>query len=374
MNNKLVIAAAGSGKTTEIVESALKINEKRVLITTFTDANRDEIYKKFYELNKCIPCNVTIQTWFSFLLEHGIRPFQGSTTEIKINGILLVNEKSGIRARPSNGHPIYWGEERNFDKHYFSPDYRVFTDKLSKLVVRCNGNSDGMVIKRISNLFPHIFIDEIQDMAGYDLDIIKAFLESKIVLTMVGDPRQVTYLTHHEQKYAKYKNGKIAEFIQEECRSLKCEIDKDSLKISYRNNFEICKFSSKLYPNLAPCCSAQSAITGHDGVFLVAKEDVEKYLEKYHPIQLRYTQTTPVNSNYEAINFGYSKGRTFDRVIIYPTRPILKWLDNHNSTLEERSRARFYVAITRAKYSVAIIVDDPTVHDIEGIQKTLSIV
>ena len=373
MDNRLVIAAAGSGKTTEIVNSALKITKKRVLITTFTDANKDEIYKKFYELNKCIPCNVTVQTWFSFLLEHGIKPFQGRTTDIKTNGIMLVNKRSGLRVNTASG-PIYWGEGKNFNKHYFSSDYRVFTDKLSKLVIRCDDNSGGMVMKRISNLFKYIFIDEIQDMAGYDLDIIKAFLKSKVVLTMVGDPRQVTYLTHHEQKYAKYKNGKIAEFIQEECRSLKCEIDMDSLNISYRNNVEICKFSSKLYPNLASCCSAQSVVTGHDGVFLVAKKDVEKYLEKYDPIQLRDTQRTPTNSNYKAINFGYSKGRTFDRVIIYPTRPILKWLDAHNSNLEEQSRARFYVAITRAKYSVAIIVDDPTAHDIEGIQKTLSIV
>ena len=37
-NNKLIIAAAGSGKTTQLVEEALKIKAKKVLITTYTQA------------------------------------------------------------------------------------------------------------------------------------------------------------------------------------------------------------------------------------------------------------------------------------------------------------------------------------------------
>lgn len=47
---------------------------------------------------------------------------------------------------------------------------------------------------------------------------------------------------------------------------------------------------------------------------------------------------------------------TFDRVIIYSTKPFLEWLINHNSELKDESRAKLYVAVTRAKYSVAFIV------------------
>ena len=46
MNNKLIIAAAGSGKTTFLVEEALKQKEGKVLITTYTQANEAEIRKK----------------------------------------------------------------------------------------------------------------------------------------------------------------------------------------------------------------------------------------------------------------------------------------------------------------------------------------
>lgn len=74
MSNKLIIAAAGSGKTTHLVKEALKITDSRVLITTYTEANENEIKKKFYAINGCIPENITIQTWFSFLIQHGVKP------------------------------------------------------------------------------------------------------------------------------------------------------------------------------------------------------------------------------------------------------------------------------------------------------------
>ena len=76
-NNTLVIAAAGSGKTRKIVLDALSITDENVLITTFTEANEAGIKKKIIkETGGYIPSNITVQTWFSFLLEHGVRPFQ----------------------------------------------------------------------------------------------------------------------------------------------------------------------------------------------------------------------------------------------------------------------------------------------------------
>ena len=73
--SSLIIAAAGAGKTTFLVKKALEISEN-VLITTYTDANEQSIRDKFYEINGCIPSNVTIMPWFSLLIKHGIRPYQ----------------------------------------------------------------------------------------------------------------------------------------------------------------------------------------------------------------------------------------------------------------------------------------------------------
>ena len=54
--------------------------------------------ERFLKLNnKLIPENITIQTWFSFLLQHGVRPYKYNTlsSNHNINGVLLVNKKSG---------------------------------------------------------------------------------------------------------------------------------------------------------------------------------------------------------------------------------------------------------------------------------------
>ena len=48
MVNRLIVAAAGSGKTTYLIEQALKSNGQ-TLITTFTIDNESEIKKRIIE-------------------------------------------------------------------------------------------------------------------------------------------------------------------------------------------------------------------------------------------------------------------------------------------------------------------------------------
>lgn len=50
INNKLIIAAAGSGKTTYLVDEALKVPpSKNVLITTYTETNEAGIREKIVQ-------------------------------------------------------------------------------------------------------------------------------------------------------------------------------------------------------------------------------------------------------------------------------------------------------------------------------------
>ncbi|MCC7454733.1 MAG: hypothetical protein IT222_11235, partial [Crocinitomix sp.] len=163
MNNKLIIACAGSGKTTHLVKTALSTKE-RVLITTFTEANRNEIEHKFIEENGSVPSNIAIQTLISFLLEHGVRPFQGTMNpdlfDISI-GFHLIEGKSGTFTG-SDEKQYSYGEHKDFIKHYFSTKggIKIYSDKLAKFVVRSNEKTKGEVINRIASIFPNIFIDE----------------------------------------------------------------------------------------------------------------------------------------------------------------------------------------------------------------------
>jgi len=369
-NNKLVIAAAGSGKTTYLVDKAKSIKDENVLITTYTEANEAEIKKKF---NGRISPNITIQTWFSFLLKHGVRPYQSILEDELHNkrvGFYLTEKKSGLRYYVGK-RPVYWGED-NFFKYYFTNQIKIYSDKISRFIIKCNERIGNEVIDRISRIYPNIFIDEVQDLAGWELEILKMLFNSNSNILLVGDPRQVIYLTHTPQKYAKYKYGKIKEFIESECTSGICEIDTSTFNFTHRNNKEISEFASKLYPEYDVCTPCKCKICrdyskSHEGIFLVKEKDVNKYCRSFSqlPIILRFN-----NSVFPDWNFGKSKGLTFDRVLIYPTQKIRNYLINGDISKIETVKAKFYVALTRARYSVGIVINyNDTVNYIDGLQK-----
>jgi DNA helicase-2/ATP-dependent DNA helicase PcrA len=383
MNNSLVIAAAGSGKTTYLVEQALAVpSTESVLITTYTEANERQIRDRFIKAIGYIPAHITILTWFSLLLQHGVRPFQSilnDSVHTKTIGFYLTNKRSGQKFGYDGnpllvaGKPVYWGEA-DFKHHYFTADFRIFSDKISKFVINTNEKSKGLVISRLIKMFNHIFIDEVQDLAGYDLELIKLLFQFAQRVLLVGDPRQVTYATHQSAKYSKYTDGKIKEFILNELgKKIKCEVDEVSLARSHRNNSSICKFSSKLYldlPVTLPCeCKVCRQESPHMGVFVVRPNQVSNYLKLFAPLQLRWSSSAKVAAEYPAMNMGESKGLTVERTLIYPTKDMQQWVKNSNVKLKNEARAKFYVAVTRAKISTAIILDYQEGEVIEDVQK-----
>jgi len=372
--NSLIIAAAGSGKTTHLANEALARDES-ILILTYTLSNEDVIKKRLFQKSGCIPPNVTVQTWFSFLLQHGVRPYQGclddSLYEQEIKGMILVNKQSGLRFNGKKG-PVYWGE-KDFNKHYFTNDHKIYSDKISKFICKLNEESNGAVIRRLSCIYEHIFIDEVQDLAGHDLELLKLLFASTISILLVGDPRQVTYLTHPERKYAKYKNGNIREFVESELgKHITCEIDETTLGKSHRCCQTICEYSSRLYPNfpeaMSCSCCGESKID-HQGVFLIEKKQLHKYVKIFSVMQLRWDRKTNVLPSIRVMNFGEAKGETFDRVLIYPTEDMATWIKDNSAKLTDGARAKFYVALTRARYSVAIVMDDEDDTDYAGVKK-----
>lgn len=354
-SNQVIIAAAGSGKTTYLVQRALDLNDSQILITTYTLSNEREIIKKFIELNNCIPHNITIQPWFSFLLQHGVKPYQSYLFPSQIEGFILVNSRSA---------PFV--AESNIRKHYFSDRMEIYSDKVAKFLVKCNDMSCGRVIDRLQRIYSHIFIDEIQDLAGYDLEFLKILFKSELNILAVGDPRQGTYSTNSSSKNIQYSKSFIIDFFTKISDML--SLDTESLNINYRCNETICNLSNEIYPDFPSTTSGNKNITEHDGVFLVHPDSVNKYLAKYNPVQLRYSKSTGVNPNYKVYNFGDSKGLSFNRTLIYPTQPICSWLVDHNSELAQTSRAKLYVALTRARQSVGItynFYDHPEIRDAE---------
>ncbi len=343
-SNKLVIASAGSGKTTFLVQEALSRPDKRIAMLTYTNNNINEINKKFCEQHGGIPKTVDVMTWFSFLLRECTRPYQRS-----------VYSKSRVRTiffpkgRSAKGVPY-----SKTERYYFRSGDEIYSDKISRFVIDCETNSSGLVTKRLTDIYDEIFIDEFQDLAGYDLDLLEIFLKSGIRMVIVGDPRQCTYTTNSSAKNSQYRSIGIMKLICEWEKNSLCQIEKHAK--SYRFNQKICTFADMLWPAMEKTVSHNNTATEHDGMFVVSEDKVRKYVDHYNPAVLRYDKNANTYG-YPALNFGSSKGLEWPRVLIIPHGPIKKYLQTGDVKDVEKSLEKFYVAVTRAKHSVAFLYD-----------------
>ncbi len=347
--NRIFVAAAGSGKTWQLVNEALSRPESNILITTYTDTNVTEIEKRFFEEHGCVPPNVTISGWFSFLLEHGVRPYQGHLTEKRVAGLHF---NQGVSS-------IYKAETTL--EHYLDTVGDIYRDKVSKFVCKCNGLSDGRVVNRIAGIFDEIFVDEVQDIAGHDLEFVELLMDSRLQVLLVGDPRQGTYSTNDSPRYKKFKKAGIVDYFRQlEKTRTDVVLDETSLVTNRRCNQPLCDLADALFPQFLSSTSSNTRTTDHDGVFLVRESSIDAYLQAMSPMQLRYWRKIATSDKADVRNFGESKGLTFDRTLIYPTKDFVKWLRDRTTDLSADVRAKSYVALTRARYSAGIVVGDKT--------------
>ncbi|CEG13944.1 DNA helicase II / ATP-dependent DNA helicase PcrA (fragment) [groundwater metagenome] len=166
------------------------------------------------------------------------------------------------------------------------------------------------------------------------------------------------------EKTINLNSRKLLIFFENKDIERNLNTDDTLLVVNYRSNSKICVFSNKIFPQQKSTSSGQNTKTDHDGVFLVRENNIEEYCKKYPCTILREKK-----AEYPEWNWGKSKGLDFDRVLIYPTKNIEKWIKNNNIELAPSTRCKFYVAATRAKHSVAIVYDYNDDEEFEGIIK-----
>lgn len=345
--NEVIIAAAGAGKTQRLIDMALKDRQERVLITTYTRENMSQIEQRLWSASEGVMDTVSTMTWFEFLLRHGVKPYQTYKTEpLRIRSIDFINKKPKFKKR------------EDFDSYYLDSGNNIYSDAVSDLACVLNFESQGKVISRLEQLYDTILIDEMQDLAGWDLEFVELLLASHLRVILVGDPRQAVYLTNRSPKNSSYRGTKILDWIDKLVRKGLCI--RSDMSVSYRCTQAICDFADKLFPLLPQTKSAYASNAIANGIHLVKPGDVPRYRQIFHPQSLRWDRRNK-KAGVGALNFGDVKGREYSRVLIYPTNPILKYLENGES-LQETSRAKFYVAITRASDSVGIVTEEEALH------------
>jgi DNA helicase II / ATP-dependent DNA helicase PcrA len=353
LRNEIIIAAAGGGKTTRIVKRALGNSALRSALLTYTKNNVLEIEKKIYGLNSSIPPHIEVWSWFSFLLRELARPYQLALHDRRIDGIHWVE-----------GRSVRYVKRADFTKFYFSGAKLIYSDKLARFIYECNKASEGAVIKRLEQRFDEIYIDEIQDMAGYDFELIELILRSKIKVILVGDHRQATFRTNNAAKNKAYLGIRIIDKFKQwhdaNLGALTYERE------TYRCHQSIADLADSFFPSEPRTVSRNEVNTEHDGVFVIHSKSLHNYLKRHQPQILRLNKST-LCEDYEALNYGESKGLTFERVLIFPHKEAKKWLSTGDFSYVEGSAAKMYVGITRARHSVTFVFDGEV--KVSGINK-----
>lgn len=348
-NNLLTLAVAGSGKTQSIIDACAAADSgKRILVLTYTAANQQELRERL-ATSAGDRHNVEVRGWFSFLINDFARPYLPFLYQGKrVQGF---DFQSAPQQRVANEQ---W--RRYFNKH--DEARRVH---LPQLAHRVNDAAAGKPVARLERVYDRIFIDEAQDLCGWDLEVLRLLIASSVPLDLVGDVRQAIISTNdQEPKNKKYQKMGIWDWFRREEKAGRLAINQMSK--SHRCRPEITALADSLFASELGFDATESLnaiATAHDGIFLVKSADVRAYVETFAPMFLRWNARSGVMFDHlSPLNIGKSKGLSSDHVLVFPTGEMRRHLQN-GTPLERLRAAYLYVAVTRARQSVAFILDEP---------------
>ena len=334
MDKRVIFAVAGSGKTSHIVDS-LSLS-KRSLIITYTRNNyanlSEKIAKKF---DNSWPSNITLMTYFQFLFSFCYKPFLSD--RIRAKGIIYSQNQN--RYIPK-ANPLY----------YLSNDRYLYSNRISLLLEE--ENVIEKIKARLSNYFDEFIIDEVQDIAGRDFNLLVHLMEANINMLFVGDFFQHTFDTS--------RDGNINKTLFDNFDGYKTRfsnkgfsIDTTTLVKSWRCSKQICDFISS---NLGIRISSNKPETCSSYVLYVSNpQEIDKILDDASIIKLHYDKSYKYGPYHK--NWGITKGEDcYNDICVMLNKKTLKLyekglLDN----LPPSTRNKLYVAITRAHGNVYLI-------------------
>ena len=347
LKNLVEFSAAGAGKTYSICKKSIELRDNQgltSLIVTYTNKGKLAVETEFKKQNIGVLSNkVVIKTLYDFFLSDLAKPYQ--------NYFLSTNQIKGVDFEKLYGFVNKYPDSSR--RRYIESNGNVYPNELSKLILRLEELSGGLITKRLSEIYGAIFFDEIQDLSGYDLNIIEMIMLTPINVYCVGDYKQATYKTNNSQKNSAVSGRNCLAFFNALKEKRICDITFNN--ISRRCNGLICQFANELYPTEINMVPYDNKETGHDGVFAICESDIDSYYNLFSPQMLMYDKDSN-NYGHHSLNFGICKGLTFDRVIISPNKPFKVYVESNKSL---SSPEKYYVAVTRARFSVAIIFSKP---------------
>ena len=223
MDKKLMLAVAGAGKTSHIINNLSAT--KRTLIVTYTIGNYNNLLEKISaKFNGEWPENVTVMKYFSFLYSFCYKPFLAD--RIRAKGIIYE----------SNPNQFANQLER---KYYLTKDGYFYSNRLSLFLEKAH--VIPLIKARLETYFDEFIIDEVQDIAGRDFLFLEQLMTANISMLFVGDFFQHTFDTSRDgnvnSNLFENQNTYITRYTS---KGIVC--DGTTLISSHRCSLNVCRF------------------------------------------------------------------------------------------------------------------------------------
>ncbi|MDM7857429.1 DNA helicase UvrD [Thiopseudomonas acetoxidans] len=334
MDKRVVLAVAGAGKTTYIIDQ-LKENSRALLIT-YTDNNTRNIKNRIISKYGYIPEGIKILSYFTFIYSYCLKPLCGY--ELNLKGINFVQQIP----------PQILYTNKKSREHYIDSFQRIYSNRISKLLLEFELMPD--VLDRLKRYFDCIYIDEIQDFAANDFNFVCQLsgFESEVVL--VGDFYQHTFGTSSDGNTQKG----LHDCFDKYCKKLKksgYQVDIILLSNSYRCPSEVCDF---ITDNLGIHIDSHKATSGNIK-FVDSCKDVDALFENDNVVKLFYQNSSKYPGNTD--NWGNVKGLDdfVDVCVVLNPATLKAYQNNTLNELAATTKNKFYVACTRTKQNLYFV-------------------
>lgn len=329
MGKQLILAVAGSGKTTHILNDISP--ERRSLILTYTNQNLFSLEGKIRDkYGGVIPDFVEVRTYFSFLYAFCVRPY--FSYYLRDNGFVYGPIPKAIQKT-----------KKDTLAHYMSKGRYLYAARAAKLVKE--DVALQKVADRLSRHFDNLYVDEIQDFAANDFNFLLDIANSDVEVLYVGDYFQHTYDTSRDGNtrstlYAKGLDAYVAEF-----RKAGFEIDTTTLSHSRRCSPTVCSY-------ITDTIGIDIGSHREDATEIAYLSDPADVLAVYRDPEVAklFYQN---HSKYDCYsnNWGNSKGLDkYQDVCVVLNKTTLGLLEAGRGTeLAPATKNKFYVACSRAR-------------------------
>ncbi|WP_029050321.1 AAA family ATPase [Cupriavidus sp. amp6] len=335
MDKRVIFAVAGSGKTTRIIDE-LDL-ERRVLLVTYTENNYAHLRLKILQKFGHFPQNITLRTYFTFLHSFCFRPLLQMTLRTK--GVNFSMPPATTSRIPATNNA-----------RFIDGSGRLYHNRIAKLldVKKCVPE----IVGRVERYFDRVFVDEVQDFAGHDFNLLLDLCGAKTDVLLVGDFYQHTFDTSRDGPVNKRLHDSIEEY-ENRFAAKRIVIDKQSLQTSRRCSKSVCDFiREQLHIDIHSHRDRLTAVSVVDN----AAEAAALYRDP-NVVKLFYDRHAKYGCYSQ--NWGASKGMDhFDNVCVVLNET--SWKQLHKGTLHElapKTRNKLYVACSRARGDLFLVHD-----------------